>query len=412
MANNINLETKISTSKLLLLGIQHVLAMFGATVLVPALTGLNPAVALFTAGVGTIIFHLVTGRKVPVFLGSSFAFIPVIIMVGESYGLAYATGGIVVAGALYLILAGLVMLFGVEKIKSFFPPIVTGPMIMVIGLTLAPTIVTNNIVSDALPGTLAQRWIIALSVLAVMIIVSVFAKGFFKLVPILFGIAVGYILSLIFGGGIVNLEPVAEAKWLALPDFMAPRFSWETIILIAPIALVTFMEHIGDITTNSAVIGKNLMKDPGLHRTLIGDGLATMFAGLVGGPANTTYSENTGVLAVTKIYNPVVLQIAAVIAILMSLIGKFGALLQTIPAPVMGGVSLLLFGMIASIGLRTISEAQLDFSNSRNLIVVSIILVMGLSGIVFNITSQASLSGLSLAAIVGVVLNKVLPENI
>jgi uracil permease len=405
-------ETKISTSKLLLLGIQHVLAMFGATVLVPALTGLNPAVALFTAGVGTIIFHLVTGRKVPVFLGSSFAFIPVILLVGETYGLPYATGGIVIAGALYLVLAGLVMVFGVERVKSFFPPIVTGPMIMVIGLTLAPTIVTNNIVAETLPGTLAQRWIIALSVLAVMIIVSVFAKGFFKLVPILFGIATGYILSLIFGGGIVNLEPVAKAKWLAFPDFMAPRFGIEAITLIAPVALVTFMEHIGDITTNGAVIGKNLMKDPGLHRTLLGDGLATMFAGLVGGPANTTYSENTGVLAVTKIYNPVVIQVAAIIAILMSLIGKFGALLQTIPAPVMGGVSLLLFGMIASIGLRTISDAQLDFTNSRNLIVVSIILVMGLSGVVFNITSQASLSGLSLAAVVGVVLNKVLPENI
>ncbi|HHT65028.1 MAG TPA: uracil permease [Clostridiales bacterium] len=405
-------ETKISTSKLLLLGIQHVLAMFGATVLVPALTGLNPAVALFTAGVGTIIFHLVTGRKVPVFLGSSFAFIPVILLVGETYGLPYATGGIVIAGSLYLVLAGLVMVFGVERVKSFFPPIVTGPMIMVIGLTLAPTIVTNNIVAETLPGTLAQRWIIALSVLAVMIIVSVFAKGFFKLVPILFGIATGYILSLIFGGGIVNLEPVAKAKWLAFPDFMAPRFGIEAITLIAPVALVTFMEHIGDITTNGAVIGKNLMKDPGLHRTLLGDGLATMFAGLVGGPANTTYSENTGVLAVTKIYNPVVIQIAAIIAILMSLIGKFGALLQTIPAPVMGGVSLLLFGMIASIGLRTISDAQLDFTNSRNLIVVSIILVMGLSGVVFNITSQASLSGLSLAAVVGVVLNKVLPENI
>ncbi|MGI6527231.1 MAG: uracil-xanthine permease family protein [Caldicoprobacterales bacterium] len=405
-------ETKISTSKLLLLGIQHVLAMFGATVLVPALTGLNPAVALFTAGVGTIIFHLVTGRKVPVFLGSSFAFIPVILLVGETYGLPYATGGIVIAGSLYLVLAGLVMVFGVERVKSFFPPIVTGPMIMVIGLTLAPTIVTNNIVAETLPGTLAQRWIIALSVLAVMIIVSVFAKGFFKLVPILFGIATGYILSLIFGGGIVNLEPVAKAKWLAFPDFMAPRFGIEAITLIAPVALVTFMEHIGDITTNGAVIGKNLMKDPGLHRTLLGDGLATMFAGLVGGPANTTYSENTGVLAVTKIYNPVVIQVAAIIAILMSLIGKFGALLQTIPAPVMGGVSLLLFGMIASIGLRTISDAQLDFTNSRNLIVVSIILVMGLSGVVFNITSQASLSGLSLAAVVGVVLNKVLPENI
>ncbi len=405
-------ETQLSTSKLLILGIQHVLAMFGATVLVPALTGLNPAVALFTAGVGTILFHLVTGRKVPVFLGSSFAFIPVIILVRELYGLPYATGGIMVAGVLYLVLSALVMIFGVDKIKSFFPPIVTGPMIMVIGLTLAPVIVANNIVADWLPGTLGQRWIIALSVLIVMIVISVFTKGFFKLVPILFGITAGYIVSIIIGGGMVDLEPIAKASWLAVPQFMLPKFGLEAITLIAPVALVTFMEHIGDITTNGAVIGKNLMKDPGLHRTLIGDGLATIFAGFVGGPANTTYSENTGVLAVTKVYSPLVIQIAAVIAILLSLIGKFGAILQTIPAPVMGGVSLLLFGLIASIGMRTISDAKLDFTNSRNLIVVSVVLVMGLSGVVFQITPQASLSGLSLAAIVGVVLNKVLPENI
>lgn len=405
-------QNKLSTSKLLVLGVQHVLAMFGATVLVPVLTGLNPAVALFTAGVGTLLFHLITGFKVPVFLGSSFAFIPVIILVGQLYGLPYATGGIIIAGALYLVLAVLVMIFGVDKVKSFFPPIVTGPMIMVIGLTLAPVIVANNIVADWLPGTLGQRWIIALSVLIAMIIISVFTKGFFKLVPILFGIAVGYIVSFIIGGGFVDVEPIVKAPWLAWPEFMLPKFGLEAITLVAPIAIVTFMEHIGDITTNSAVIGKNLMQDPGLHRTLIGDGVATMFAGFVGGPANTTYSENTGVLAVTKVYSPLVIEIAAIIAIILSLIGKFGAILQTIPVPVMGGVSLLLFGLIASIGMRTISDAKLDFTNSRNLIVVSLILVMGLSGVVFQITTQASLSGLSLAALVGVVLNKVLPENI
>ena len=404
-------NNQLHWSKMVILGVQHVLAMFGATVLVPLLTGLNPAVALFSAGVGTILFHLITGRKVPVFLGSSFAFIAVIQIVAKDFGgLEYATGGILVAGALYIVLSCLVMVFGAEKIKSFFPPIVTGPMIMVIGLTLSPVIISGNILNDQLPGTLGQRWIVALSVILVMVIISVFTKGFFKLVPILFGILTGYIVSSFFG--MLDFTPVQEAAWVGLPAFFLPKFSVEAVVLIAPIALVTFMEHIGDITTNGAVVGKDFFKDPGLHRTLIGDGVATMFAGLIGGPANTTYSENTGVLAVTKVYNPVILQIAAVFAILLSLVGKFGAVLQTIPAPVMGGVSILLFGMIASIGMRTISNAQLDFTKSRNLIIVSLILVMGLSGVVFPLYGQASLTGLSLAALIGVVLNKVLPENV
>ena len=404
-------QIRMNWGKMTILGMQHVLAMFGATVLVPLLTGLNPAVALFTAGVGTLLFHFITGRKVPVFLGSSFAFIAVIQLVAKEYGgLEYATGGIMVAGALYLVLAALVMIFGVEKVRSFFPPIVTGPIIIVIGLFLSPIIVQNNILADYLPGTLSQRWIIAFTVVIVMVIVSVFTKGFFKLVPILFGIAAGYIASGIFG--ILDFTAVKEASVIGVPAFFLPKFSLPAISLIAPIAIVTFMEHIGDITSNGAVVGKDFFKDPGLHRTLMGDGIATMFAGLLGGPANTTYSENTGVLAVTKVYNPVILQIAACFAILLSFIGKFGAILQTIPAPVMGGVSILLFGMIASIGIRTIASAQLDFTNSRNLIIVSLILVMGLSGVVFPIVGQASLTGLSLAALIGVVLNKVLPENI
>jgi uracil permease len=398
-------------ARFVVLAIQHVLAMFGATVLVPLLTGLHPAVALFTAGVGTLIFHFITKRKVPVFLGSSFAFIAVINVVNQKFGgLEYATGAIIVAGGLYLILALLVMLFGVERIRSFFPPIVTGPMIMVIGLTLSPTIIQSNILSPDLPGTVGQRWIIALVVLAVMIIVSVFAKGFFKLVPILFGIGAGYILSLALG--MVDVTPIQQAQWFGLPPFILPKFHWGAISLIAPISIVTFMEHIGDITTNGAVIGKDLIKDPGLHRTLIGDGLATIFAGALGGPANTTYSENTGVLAVTKVYNPGILQLAAVFAIILALVGKFGAVLQTIPAAVMGGVSILLFGMIASIGLRTISDARLDFTNSRNLIIVSLILVMGLSGVILPLWGEAQLSGLSLAAVIGIILNKILPENI
>lgn len=402
-------KTKLSTWKIIILGIQHVFAMFGATVLVPALTGLDPAVALFTAGVGTLIFHLVTKRRVPIFLGSSFAFITAIATVVKNQGIAYAGGGVIVAGFLYLVLAGLVMIFGVEKIRSFFPPLVTGPMIVVIGLTLSPVIITNNIIGADV-GTLGQRWFVVLAVVVTMIIVSIFVKGFFKLVPVLIGIFVGYIVSILFK--FIDFSLINEAPFFAIPDFQLPKFDIKAISLIAPIAIVTFMEHIGDITTNGAVVGEDFFKDPGLHRTLMGDGLATMFAGLLGGPSNTTYSENTGVLAVTKVYNPFILRVAALFAILLSLIGKIGAILQTIPAPVMGGVSIILFGMIATVGLRTLAEADIDFSNSRNLIIISLMLVMGLSGVEFGIVEGVSLSGMSLTALIGVVLNKILPENI
>ncbi len=402
-------KTKLSTWKIIILGIQHVFAMFGATVLVPALTGLDPAVALFTAGVGTLIFHLVTKRRVPIFLGSSFAFITAIATVVKNQGIAYAGGGVIVAGFLYLVLAGLVMIFGVEKIRSFFPPLVTGPMIVVIGLTLSPVIITNNIIGADV-GTLGQRWFVVLAVVVTMIIVSIFVKGFFKLVPVLIGIFVGYIVSILFK--FIDFSLINEAPFFAIPDFQLPKFDIKAISLIAPIAIVTFMEHIGDMTTNGAVVGEDFFKDPGLHRTLMGDGLATMFAGLLGGPSNTTYSENTGVLAVTKVYNPFILRVAALFAILLSLIGKIGAILQTIPAPVMGGVSIILFGMIATVGLRTLAEADIDFSNSRNLIIISLMLVMGLSGVEFGIVEGVSLSGMSLTALIGVVLNKILPENI
>jgi len=408
MQQNIQ-ETKLSPWKILLLGIQHVFAMFGATVLVPALTGLDPAVALFTAGVGTLIFHIVTKGKVPAFLGSSFAFIAAIQTVVQNQGIPYAGGGIIVAGLLYLVLAGLVLIFGVERIRSFFPPLVTGPMIMVIGLTLSPTIISSNIVGADI-GTIGQRWVVVLAVVATMVIVSIFVKGFFKLVPVLLGIIVGYIVSILFS--FVDFSVIKEAPLFALPSFQLAKFDIKAISLIAPIAIVTFMEHIGDMTTNGAVVGKDFFQDPGLHRTLIGDGLATMFAGLLGGPSNTTYSENTGVLAVTKVYNPFILRVAAIFAIILSLSGKIGAILQSIPAPVMGGVSILLFGMIASVGLRTLAEAKIDFTHSRNLIIISLMLVMGLSGVEFDIIPGATLSGMSLAALIGVVLNKILPENI
>lgn len=412
MKNNNGRSKGKDAGKKGILAIQHVIAMFGATILVPILTGLNPAVALFAAGCGTLLFHLVTKGKVPVFLGSSFAFIPVITAVASKYGsLSYAQGGIIVAGGLYLVLSLLIMLFGVDKIKSFFPPVVTGPMIIVIGLILSP--VALDMASN--------NWLIAFIVMATVALVSIFGKGMFKVIPILCGVIVGYIVSIAMG--IVDFSPVTEASLLQIPDFTLPKFSIGAIAMIAPIVLAVFMEHIGDITTNGSVVGKNFFKDPGLHRTLLGDGLATMFAGLVGGPPNTTYGENTSVLAVTKNYDPSILRIAAVLAIGMSFIGKIGAILQTIPVPVMGGVSIILFGMISSIGIRTISNANIDFSNNRNLIIISLILVAGIGSkmltvdsnftgtIGIQITDNIQIVGLSLAALIGVVANKILPDN-
>ena len=420
----------MGVGKNLLLGIQHLFAMFGSTVLVPILTGLDPNVALFTAGLGTLIFHLCTKGKVPVFVGSSFAFIGVIQITACMYGgvdagaanytslsayqaaFPYVTGGIIVAGALYLVLALLVKLFGVERVTSFFPPVVTGPMIVVIGLTLAPTAFDNILASTtAVPDVLWMRWVIAISVVATMIIVSIFCKGFFKLVPIVFGIAVGYLVAAIMGQVDFSVFSTGSLG-ISAPNFFLPKFDLSAILIIAPTTLVTFMEHIGDITTNGAVVGKNFMKDPGLHRTLLGDGLATMAAGCLGGPANTTYSENTGVLAVTKNYNPTTLRIAAVFAMLMSFLGVFQTFLSSIPGPVMGGVSIILFGMISAVGMRTLVEAKLDFTHSRNLMIVAVMLVsgLGLSGGI-QITESFTISNIAICAILGVILNKVLPEK-
>ncbi len=405
-----------------LLGFQHLFAMFGATVLVPALTGLNPLVALFAAGIGTLIFHLVTKGKVPVFLGSSFAFIGGVAAVTgigtdagvTKEGIAMAGGGIICAGALYMLLSLLAKLIGVERIKSFFPPVVTGPIIMVIGLSLAPVAINGA----------SGNWWVAAFVILVIIGVMLFTKGFFKLVPILIGITAGYVLCIIIkvagGPDLVDLSIVSAAKWFSFGQifsgdfFTLPKFDWAAITLIAPVAIVTFVEHMGDITTNGNVVGKNFLVDPGLHRTLLGDGIATMFAGFIGGPANTTYSENTGVLAVTKNYNPATLRLAAVFAIALSLFAKFGAVIQTIPQPVMGGVSIILFGIIASIGLRTISQADLDFAHSRNLVIVALILGLGIgvSAVGGIVIGSVTLSGLFIAALVGMILNKVLPADI
>ncbi len=407
-----DLTKKTGTGKLIVLGIQHMFAMFGATVLVPIITGLPVSVALFTAGIGTIMFFFITKRKVPVFLGSSFAFMTAIMAAKEATGnIAYATGGLIVAGALYLVLALLVKLFGADKIRSFFPAIVTGPIILLIGLMLAGVAI-GQITTQIGDIPLWQNWLVAFIAVLTIMGISVFTKGFIKMIPILIGLFVAYIFALIFG--MVSFDAIKSAQVFSLPAFFLPKFSWTGILIVAPIAVITFVEHIGDITANSSVVGKDFFKDPGLHRTLIGDGLATMFAGLVGGPANTTYSENTGVLAATGNYNPISIVIAACFAVLMSFIGKFGGFISSIPGPVLGGVSIILFGMIASVGLRTLIESKVDMKNPRNMMIVGVMLVPALGGatIVFSPTSGMALTGYALAAIIGIILNKVLPEKL
>lgn len=408
---------------MLILGLQHMFAMFGATILVPALTGLDPAIGLIAAGGGTLIFHWVTKRKVPVFLGSSFAFLTAIAFVVQNEGKEYAKGAIIIAGACYLLFSLLVKLVGPDRIKKLFPAIVTGPVIVVIGLTLAPTVIFNDIAADFIGGVLWTKWVVAASVVVTVVVISIFIKGFFKLLPILCGLIVGYIVAVILHHAValpegvaplMNFAPFSTATILQIPNdwlnWQWPAFSGSSILIIAPISIATFMEHLGDVTTNGAVVGKNFFEDPGLHRTLVGDGIATAFAGLIGGPANTTYGENTGVLAVTKNYNPKVLRIAAVYAIVLAFIGYFSAFLQTIPAPIIGGMSIVLFGMIASIGIRTMAEAKVDFTSSRNLLILSITLVVGI-GVTIPINESFTISGVALAALVGIILNAILPEK-
>ncbi|WP_300358742.1 solute carrier family 23 protein [Fusobacterium sp.] len=406
--------TQITTKGKMVLGLQHVLAMFGATVLVPFLTGLNPSIALLTAGVGTLLFHFCTKGIVPVFLGSSFAFIGAISLVLKNDGVGAVKGGVIAAGLVYVIMSGLVKIYGVEKIKSYFPPVVVGPTIVVIGLRLSPTALSMAGYSNGQFDT--KSLIVSGIVVISMIIISILGKSFFRLVPILISVILGYIVATFLG--LVDFTPLKEASWIGLSSdamlslFTVPEFTLTSILAIAPIALVVFIEHIGDITTNGAVVGKDFFANPGISRTLLGDGVATIVAGFLGGPANTTYGENTGVLAVTKVYDPAILRIAACYAIALSFIGKFGVILQTIPAPVMGGISVILFGMIASVGMRTLIEAHLDFSHSRNLIISSLILVLGIGIDNIVVWRTVSLSGLAIAAFVGVVLNKIFPENI
>ena len=378
-----------------ILSIQHLISAFGACVLVPLLVGINPSIAILTAGIGTLIFHLCTKGKVPVFLGSSFAFITPIITISTMYNdYSYVQGGIIVVGLIYALMSFIVYKIGVDKINKILPSHVVGAMIIVIGLSLVPSAITN----------IQTNSMVALATLGISLLITFFGKGFIKQLGILIGVVCGYLLSLCLG--IVDTSVIQNASLIALPTLSLPKFSLEAIMVIAPLSLCTLCEHIGDITTNGTVVGKDFVKDPGLHRTILGDGLATLVAGLLGSVPNTTYGENTSLLAITKNYNPKLLRRTAMIAIVLSFIGIFGAILQSVPACVIGGISLQLYCMIAWIGVKNIKDNK-SYKSIKKLIVIAVILIVGLSGLTITLGSIA-ISGLALAVIVGVILNLVL----
>ena len=379
-------------------GAQFLFVAFGATVLVPLLVGLDPSVALFTAGVGTLIFHLVTKGKVPIFLGSSFAFIAPIVKATELYGLPGTLSGLVAVGAVYGIMSALIRLRGVGFIARLFPPIVVGPVIMLIGLSLASTGVDMA----------KENWVLAIIALLTTIIVSMFGKGLLRLIPIFSGIVVGYIAAIIFG--LIDFQPIIDAPWLALPAFVRPELSWEAIIFMVPVAIAPVIEHIGDVYAINEVAGKDFVKDPGLHRTMLGDGLACIAAAFIGGPPVTTYSEVTGAISLTKIADPAVIRIAAFFGILFSVLGKVSALLKTIPNAVLGGIMLLLFGTIASVGVNNLIKNKVDLGNTRNLVIASLILTLGIGGAEMTF-GNITIGGIGLSALVGVVLNLILPRS-
>ena len=412
---------QLGTARLLILGAQHMFAMFGATVLVPLLTGLSVSTTLLCAGLGTLLFHVITKGKVPAFLGSSFAYLggfgivaPMIDGKSNTEMLPYACAAVAFSGLLYLLVSLLISTFGIRRIMKFFPPVVTGPIIIAIGLILAPSAIANC----------ATNWLLAIVALATVVVCNIWGKGMIKILPILLGVLVSYAVALVTGA--VDFAAIGGAAWFGLPlhkEAMglfaidgSPAFI-SALFTILPIALATMMEHIGDIAAISATTGKNYIRDPGLNKTLMGDGLATALAGLLGGPANTTYGENTGVLALTKIYDPLVIRIAAVFAIILSFCPKFEAVINTNPAGIIGGISFVLYGMISAIGVRNVVENQVDFTNSRNLIIAAVILVSALGfnsvgGISFAIAGVSiNLSGLAVAAIAGILLNAILPGN-
>jgi uracil permease len=393
--------------------------MFGATILVPLLTGLSPSVALFTAGTGTLLYILVTGAKVPAFLGSSFAFIPPLIAISSAYGMPYALGGAFAAGIFYCIIGLIIKFAGTKWIDKALPPVVIGSVIVVIGLNLAPTAMSMAM-NNANGEYSLVMFSIALVTLAVIVIVNIFMKGFFSTIPILIGLIAGYLFTLIMGQffpayDIINFQGVKDAAWFGFPKFGIPKFGFVPILTFIIVSLATICEHLGDTLVTSKVVGQDFYKDPGLHRTLAGDGLATTWASLWGGPPNTTYGENIGVMAITQVYSVWVIGGAAVVAVVLSMFQKFGALINTIPTPVMGGVSMLLFGIIASSGLRTIVESGVDYKNKRNLTISSVIFVIGIGGgrLAFNITNDVKfeLAGVALATVVGIILNLIFPKS-
>jgi len=410
MTNPFSVFFKDISGKNIVYGVQHMFVMFGATILVPIITGLDPGVALFTAGIGTILFHLLTKCKVPVFLGSSFAFMPGILAITGSGGtLAQACGGIVIAGLFYVVMSIIFKLIGTRIIHKILPPQVTGPVIILIGLMLAGVAIQNSNGTNSPGFNQWLCWLIALITFATGIFVKIFFERiklkFLSSIPVLIALIIGYIAAVI--AGFVNFKSVIEAPWFGLPNFSLPVFDLNSISIIVPIAIVTMVEHFGDILAIGNVVKEDYIKDPGIHRTLLGDGLATSLAAVLGGPANTTYSENTGAVALTGVSAPVIMRIAALCAILLSFIPKFTAIINTIPAPVIGGISILLFGMISSIGVKNMIDAKLSLEKAENLIVVSAILVLGLGGAEFVIGNFA-LKGLGLAAIVGIILNAIL----
>ena len=409
---------KLGAPKMLILGAQHMFAMFGATVLVPLLTGLSVSTTLLCAGLGTLLFHLLTKGKVPAFLGSSFAYLggfAIVTANGEHpENLPYACAAVAFSGLMYLLVSLLISVFGIRRIMRFFPPVVTGPIIISIGLILAPSAISNC----------QTNWLLAIVALGVVIVCNIWGRGMVKILPILLGVLAAYAVAIVTGS--IDFTAIGQAAWLGFPvhkeamglfaiDGSSAFIS--ALFTIMPIAIATMMEHIGDIAAISATTGKNYIRDPGLNRTLMGDGLATAMAGLLGGPANTTYGENTGVLALTKIYDPLVIRIAAVFAVILSFCPKFEAIINTIPAAIIGGISFVLYGMISAIGVRNVVENKVDFTNSRNLIIAAVILVSALGfnslgGVTFAIAGVSiNLSGLAIAAILGILLNAIFPGN-
>ncbi len=404
-------ENLYSGWRLLLAGGQMLFVAFGSLVLVPLITGLDPSVALFTAGLGTLIFQLTTKRSIPVFLGSSFAFIAPIIFAVETWGQAAAMGGLFCAGLVYVLLSALVALRGPGFLHRLLPPVVTGPIIMIIGLGLAPIAVnmavgkTGDASAQLFPY--ADAMMVSMPALITTLLVATFAKGIFRLVPILAGVAVGYVIAAM--NGMVDYAAVSNASWLSIPGFVMPEFVPAAILFMLPVAIAPAIEHVGDVLAIGSVTGKDYVQKPGLHRTLLGDGLATSAASLFGGPPNTTYSEVTGAVMLTKAFNPVVMTWAAVIAISLAFISKFGALLQTIPTPVMGGILILLFGSIAGVGMNILIKGKVDLSAQRNLVIVAVTLVFGIGGMVVG-AGDWHLQGVSLCGIVAIVLNLILPQ--